>query len=356
MKAHVNRALADDAPFAPILFTTSFRLQATRANTYELCRQSIPLGLEEVAAYLPFTLRMPRRAFSLTLLSLLVFAGGGAAHAAPGVKESEKDLKRAESVLSKLRRLGELSATADRAAFMKAARKLYPELFSKVAALGEGGLKTELTTAVFLYESASRAARQGGATPDCSRELRGTYARLCLETREGGRASFLSAKARLHVARAEAELLYARGERGAETLDAVSLIRAERGTDRALASDALLSLKELVVFTASQPEGDARSTFDVASGLEAVDRALASLPRDRTHQLLREARDAFRDGLYWRRKAAPALALVIDANSYTPRGELPRLGLRADDATRAAQANLRAALKFINKAEEELKQ
>jgi hypothetical protein len=302
---------------------------------------------------------MPRRAFPLTLLSLLVFAAGGAAHAAPGVKEKEskKDLKRAESVLSKLRRLGETSATADRAAFIKAARRLYPELFSKVAALGEGSLKTELTTAVFLYESASRAARQGGgAAPDCSREARGTYARLCLETREGGRASFLSAKARLHVARAEAELLYARGERGAETLDAVSLIRAERGTDRALASDALQSLKELVVFTASPPEGDARSTFDVASGLEAVDRALASLPRDRTHQLLREARDAFRDGLYWRLKAAPALALVIDASSYTPRGELPRLGLRADDATRAARANLRAALKFINKAEEELKQ
>ena len=300
---------------------------------------------------------MPRRAFSLTLLSLLVFAGGGAAHAAQGVKESKKDLKRAESVLSKLRRLGGLAATADRAALMKAARQLYPELFSKVAALGEGGLKTELTTAVFLYESASRAARQGGAAaPDCSRELRETYARLCLETREGGRASFLSAKARLHVARAEAELRYARGERGAGTLDAVSLIRAERDTDRALASDALQSLKELVVFTASPPEGDARSTFDVASGLEAVDRVLASLPRDRTHRLLREARDAFRDGLHWRLKAAPALSLVTDASSYTPRGELPRLGLRADDATRAAHANLRAALKFIKKAEEELKQ
>ena len=81
---------------------------------------------------------------------------------------------------------------------------------------------------------------------------------------------------------------------------------------------------------------------------------LVSLPRDRTHRLLREARDAFRDGLYWRLKAAPALALVIDASSFTPSGELPRLGLRADDATRAAQANLRAALKFIDKAEEEL--
>ncbi len=292
---------------------------------------------------------MPRRGFSLTLLSLLVFTGGGAARAASEVKDSKKDLKRAEVVLSKLRRLEGTSATA----FVKVARELYPGLFSKVSGLREGGLKTELKTAIVLYESSLRAARQGVGAYDCSRELRESYARLCLETREGGRAAFLRAKALLHARRAEAELLYARGERGAATLDAVSLTRAERDTDRALASDALRSLKELIAATTSS-NNDARPTFNVADRLEAVERVLASLPRDRTHQLLCEARDAFRDGLYWQHKAAPALALVIDASSFTPRGELPRMGLRADDATRTAQSNLRAALKFISKAEEEL--
>lgn len=296
---------------------------------------------------------MPRRAFSLTLFSLLVFAAGGAARAANEVQESKKNLKRAESVLSKLRRLEEASATADPNTFNKAARKLYPEIFSKVSALREGGLKTELTTAVFLYESSLRAARQGGGGAlDCSRELRDSDARLCFETSDGGRAAFLRAKALLHVSRAQAELLYARGERGAATLDTVSHIRVERDTDRALASDALQTLKELVA--ASSSNGDARPALDIASRLEAFDRVLASLPRDRAHQLLRGARDAFRDGLYWQHKAAPALALAIDAGSFTPRGELPRLRLRADDATHAAQANLRTALKFISKAEEEL--
>ena len=296
---------------------------------------------------MPFTQRMPRRAFSLTLLSLLVFAGGGDARATSEVKESKKDLKRAEAVLSKLRRLEETAATADPDAFIKTARKLYPELFSKVAALREGGLKAELTTAVFLYESSLRASRHSGAA-DCSRELRESYARLCLETRDGGRAAILRAKALLHARRAQAELLYARGDRTDITLNAVSRIRAERDTDRALAADALQTLKELA---ASSSSDDARPVFD---RLEAVERVLASLPRDRTHRLLREARDAFRDALHWRLKAAPAVALVIDAGSFTPRGELPRLGLRADDATHAAQANLRAALKFIAKAEEEL--
>lgn len=319
-----------------------------RANTYKLCRQLIRRGLEEVTAYLPFTLRMPRRADSLIILSLLVFAGGGAAHAASEVKESKKDLQRAEAVLSKLRRLEEVPAPA----FVKAERELFPGLFSKVSALSEGGLKTELATAVVLYESSLRAARQGDSAPDCSRELRESYARLCSETRAGGRAAFLRAKARLHARRAEAELLYARGEGGAATLDTVSLTRAERATDRALAADALHSLKELVAASASS--ADTQPAFDLNGRLDAVDRVLVSLPRDRTHQLLREARDAFRDALYWQFKAAPALALVIDAGSFTPHGELPRLGLRADDATRTAQANLHTALKFLSKAEEEL--
>ena len=133
---------------------------------------------------------MPRRAFSLTLLCLLVFAAGDAAHAAPGVKDSKKDLKRAKSVLSKLRRLEEASAPAGREAFVKAARKLYPELFSKVSALRDGGLKTELTTAVVLYESSERAARHEDGALDCSREVRESDARLCSETRDGGRAAF----------------------------------------------------------------------------------------------------------------------------------------------------------------------
>ena len=258
-------------------------------------------------------------------------------------------------MLSKLQRLKETSASADPDAFVKAARKLYPELFSKVAELREGDLKTELTTAVVLYESSLRATRQGGGSADCSRELRESYARLCSETREGGRAAFMRAKARLHLERAQSKLLYARGERDAETLDAVALIRTERDTDRALALDALRSLKELVASAvAASEDKDAHAAVDVADRLEAFDRVLSSLPRDRAHRLLREARDAFRDGLYWEQRAAPALALVVNATSFTPRGELPRFGLRADDATRTAQANLHTALKFLVKAEEEL--
>jgi hypothetical protein len=93
----------------------------------------------------------------------------------------------------------------------------------------------------------------------------------------------------------------------------------------------------------------------VAGRLEQLDRLLCSLPRDRARQLLAQARDAFRDGLYWRLKSAPARARVVDANSYAAEpGALPRLNLRADEADRAALANFGTALRFIRKAEEAL--
>ena len=291
---------------------------------------------------------MPRRVAPLTLLCLVVFAGVASRVAAQGRAPSGKDLKKAEALLSKLRRLEE---AADAGSFAKAAKKLYPGLYAKASGLRDGDLKTDLSTAVALYESALRAGIEGGdSTPDCAREMREAYARLCREA--SGRAALLRAKARLHARRAEVELVYARGDRTDATLEAVSAIRAERGTDRSLAEEALHVLEGLatgavVVGTSAKAEAHGHAE-NLTAQLEQLDRILASLPRDRARGLLRAASDAFRDGLYWRLKAAPARALVVDANSF----DAP--GLRADDADRAALANLRAALKFIGKAKEEL--
>jgi hypothetical protein len=170
----------------------------------------------------------------------------------------------------------------------------------------------------------------------------------------GERARLLRAKARLHAGWAETLLLHARGARDAAALGSLRLIRAERATDRALAEEALQELKELAA--ASNGGRDETPHETLAGKFEQLERLLSSLPRDRPARLLREARDAFRDGLYWRLKSAPTRALVVNVNSFdaAPPGALPRLGLRADDAERAAHANLRAALKFINRAEEAL--
>jgi hypothetical protein len=335
---------------------------------------------------------MPRRIVLLTLLSLLVSAAG-AAHASTRERAPDgKDLKRAEAVLAKLRRLEEAAASADSDAFRKTAGRLYPGLFAGVARLRDGDLKTDLATAVSLYESAFRTRREGaGATLDCSRELRDSYSRLCRETSGDDPALLMRAKARLHARWAETELRHARGERDAGTLDALSLIHAERDTDLALAEEALHVLKQLAeemgVVTSEMSGGVTSSAGDSVRGastreqadrsaeglsdhpserlsdrpserlsvpLEEVDRILASLPRDHARRLLLNARDAFRDCLFRQLENLPARALVVSANSFAASDALPQLTLRADDADRAALGNLRAALKFIARAEEEI--
>ena len=302
-------------------------------------------GFEELRADLNFNQRMPRKVLPLTLLCLLVFLAGGDVRAArvEGVPRA-KELKRAEAVISKLRRLEEAAASGQTGALRKAASKLYPGLFSAVSKLEDSNLKTDLTTAVSLYDSAARDAGDGAA-PDCSRELRDSYSRLCreaVEAGDAGRANLLAAKARLHTRFAEAELRHACGARDEATLETLKRIRAERSTDIALAREALRALKQL---TGTPADSDK---------LEEVGLILASLPRGRVYTLLRNAFDASRDALCWQNRTLPSRALVVSVNSYAAPDPLRVLDTRADEAGRAALANQRAALRFIRRAEDSL--
>jgi hypothetical protein len=313
-------------------------------------------SFKEVSADLTFILRMPR--FGLTLLALfclLAFAGHDARAATHA--PDDKELRKAEAVLSKLLRLEESAAAngaTNPAAFDETAKRLYPALFISVAGLRDGDLKTELATAASLYDSARGASLGSAGQPDCSRELRESYFRLCLES--GDRARLTRAKAALHTRRAQALLLYARGDRSAATLDALAVLRAERGTDLSLAEAALNALKELDGAQASKQTPDRRpappesaASTEPSTSLEQLDRLLASLPRTRVRQLLASARDAFRDRLFWQPRSLSAL--VVSADSFTDPERLRPLDLSADDASRTALQNLRAARKFISKAE-----
>ena len=309
---------------------------------------------------------MPRlKNFPLILLCLLAFAARAAQADAPGGKDTGK----AEAVLAKLSLLEVAAASRDSDAYRKAAGRLYPGLFVAVSELRDSDLKTDLSTAVMLYESAYRIPTAAASTaPDCASELRETYFRLCLEN-AGDRTALLRAKARLHAHWADAELHYLRGDRDAATLDAVAQVRAERSTDTALAEEALRALKELadrVSDAAPSADSEVRRARDADSAtrlsesssdsLEEVNRILASLPRGPVYRLLSNARDAFRDGLYWQIKTLPARALTVNANSLAAPDPLRRLGLDADAASRAASDNLRGAQKFIRRAEETLKE
>ncbi len=292
---------------------------------------------------------MPRKVLLLTLLCLLVFASGRDARAERVERApSAKDLKRAEAVLSKLRRLEEAARSPERDALRKAASKIHPGIFASVSKLQDSDLKTDLWTAASLYDSAARDA--GGAPAlDCSRELRDSYSRLCREAAatvdaNSDHAHLLAARARLHASWAAAELRYARGERDASTLETLSVIRAERSTDIALAEEALRALKELTETSGSDAV--------VADRLEEVAVILASLPRGQVYTLLRNALDASRDALYWQRTSLPSRALTVNVNSYASPDPLRLVDSSADEADSAALGNQRAALKFIRRAEE----
>jgi hypothetical protein len=304
------------------------------------------------------------RLVTLTFFCALVFACGAANAASADSTPHGKDLKHADSVIAKLRRLEEAAAAEDSGAFRKAAEKIYPGLFASVADLRDGDIKTDLSTAAALYETAQRNRRMMDTdAPDCSRELRASYFQLCRES--VSRTRLLWAKARMHTRFAEAALAYACGDRSPSTLDALAQIRAERSNDLALAEEALRALKELAAELSGDPSvkavGQRMSAAagpkkQVSERIEAtlgeVESVLASLPRGNVHQLLRNARDAFRDGLFWQLKATPARALVVSVNSFDAPDPLRQVNLRTDDAERAALQNWRGALKFIGKAEE----
>lgn len=314
---------------------------------------------------------MPRFGLApVALFCLLAFAGRALCADAHGPAAADRNLRQAEAVLSKLSRLEEADAARDPAAFRAAFKKLYPGLFVAVAELRDDELRTELATATSLYDSARRALADGAGRPDCSVEVRQSYFRLCLESAD--RAGLLGSEARLHTRRARSLLGYARGERDAATLDVLAEICAERSTDLALAEEALSVLKELAggaaffdggvastvgtrvsassARAARQSSGE-QTPDRLSAALEEVERLLASLPRTRVRQLLGNARDAFRDGLFWQLKTLPSRALVVSADSLADPDPLRRLDLNPDETARAALQNLRAAQRFIDRAE-----
>ncbi|HYG81313.1 MAG TPA: hypothetical protein VD861_13040 [Pyrinomonadaceae bacterium] len=274
----------------------------------------------------------------------------------------EKDVRKGEKIVAELRRLERLAAT-DFQGYRALAGKLYPGLFVKVSELRDGDLKTDLTTAVFLYE---QALRESDAAVDCAAELRSVYRRVCAEEESDTALKFLRAKARLHTRWAEALIQSHRGAEDAASSAALEEMRAERRNDLALAEKALLALKtlgkEVHVYSSlaefqEQRAALARVSFerlseDAVSALREVDRVLQSLPRGPLFYPLYHARNFYSDGLFWWRKTYRRRQAVVDANSFTERDGAESLGPDADAVDYTVSINWRNAAKRIRRAEQ----
>jgi len=300
------------------------------------------------------------------VLACTIFTLGApaAASASPTAALSDNDVKRAEKIIAKLRRLEEVTASSmDFRTYRAEIKRLYPELFVDASELREGGLKTDLTTAVFLYEEVYRdwgalAARE----TDCDREVRAAYLKLCREIQDGSPTRLLWSKARLHAKWAQAVVRSYRGANDLGTLTELSEIEAERKVDLILAERALVALRKLdgkVPDTFDAAEGGERIPYDQLSGevsevLSTVGQLLSSLPRSPLYLMLNNARSSYRDGLFWWGKTYRRRGLTVSVNQLAAPDPLEVIGLPADRVNDAVRANWRSALKYIDQAEKAL--
>jgi hypothetical protein len=292
------------------------------------------------------------------------FAGG-----APGEprREREADVRRAEKILNSLRRLETLSAGAQESnAFESAVEHLYPGLFAEVASMREGDLKSDLSTAVFLYYDSQRTRPTSTSSiADCDEEPRDFYRRLCLETRGGTRAELMWAKARAHAAWAAAVVDYLRQGRERATLGALAEMRAERAVDLTLAARAVSVLRKIeggVRAHRTLAEFEERGEVagvpfvqlceSVSAALRSVDPLLASLPRGPVRLALQNARNSYRDGLFWWRRTQRRDALTVAADALAESDPLDAARLDPAAARYTVVINWRSALKYTAQAED----
>lgn len=302
------------------------------------------------------------------MLLALTFAVRAAAEPAGERAMSDRDVRKAEKILAKLRLLHEAADAGDAGAYRALASKLYPGLFVKVSELGPGDLSTDLSTAVFLAEQLGRTwSAAGAATADCQGERPDIYLPLCLGLRGGSARQLLHAKSRLHARWAETLLRDGEGAADADTARTLAEVRAARANDRLIAAHIVevLRLLEAPPSHSAAVAGFRERSGASASGagddeefVEALRDAgalLAWLPRSPTFYHLQSARQAYADGLWWHDKARQAKSLVVSAKNFVP-DQLKDLRLDAEQVSASARANWRSATRHTRLAELSLSQ
>ena len=304
------------------------------------------------------------RTFFLLLLvcSLAGFdAYGGTAQYAL----KEREIKKGEGVIAKLRRIEQLTTSApDFDSYKRLIDKLYPTLFIEAADLGDNDLKTDLTTAVFLYDEAlERFHDSDRAESNCKDEMRPVYAKLCADPQNDTTPKLLWAKARLHTRWAVAVVDYNRGIRDAATLAALEEMERERARDITLAEravDALRALEQEVCSYSSLAEFQEKRALakvpferfskDAQAALQKVDLVLNDLPRSPLFYSLYHARNSYSDGLFWWQKSYRQKEMVVNANHFNRPDELKTLNLDAGTVNYTVAINWRKAINHTRQA------
>lgn len=316
--------------------------------------------IKTVAPALVASLRPALQKSFIAFIALFALASAGVRAASSDDLLREQDVKRGERIISKLRemesaRLESTVAGNGRRLF----EKISGSLFVWVAGLRASDLKTDLTTAVFLYQEATHLVHDANDTKlDCQDELRESYAKLCRENQPSTHADFLRAKAQLHLRWAEAVIRNYLGQRDDATLSLLEEMRRERSFDLKLAESGLLALRSLekeIHAHSTLAEFEEQRTLsrvpferlaaDISVALSRVDRVLGSLSRSQLFYPLYHARNAYSDGLFWWQKTVGRNQLVVNINSFKEPEALTSSRLKADEVDYAVVINWRNAIR-----------
>lgn len=323
--------------------------------------------IKTLARALAASLRPAPQNFLIALLALSFLSGTDARANSSDLPLREKDVKRGERIIAKLRGMEEASVRASHAGKGRGLfEKISGSLFVEVAELRSGDLKTDLTTAIFLYEEASQdrlSTHDNDFALDCDDELRAVYTKLCRENQNGTLADFLRAKARLHTLWAEAVIKDYRGNKDAGTIATLAELRSERSLDVKLAETAVTALRSLEkeIYSYSslakfEEHGSlARVPFeqlaaDIYRALQRVDYVLVSLPRSQLFYPLYHARNAYANGLFWWQKSHRQSKPVVNVNSFKEPDEMKLAKLDAGVVNYTVVINWRNAIKHTRSA------
>ena len=281
---------------------------------------------------------------------------------------SAKQLTKAEKIIVKLEQIDAVIANRDFAEYKARLRKLSDSVQGTVSNLPEGDLKTDIATAVYLYESAAvdlnHFEAPESAASICANEKPGAYRRLCDST-AGSRRDLLFAKARLHVGWARAGIVLLKIGRSDSGRPGDR--EAERENDRALAGRVISALKvlesEVVVYN-SLGDFEASSTLvrvpverftsDLQKVSADVELILSWLPQNKLKNELANALSSYQDGgLWWRRTYQPRVINVADLVS--PAIRTPSDAAYLSTVPYTVAINWRQGSKYLKRAEDTLK-
>lgn len=304
-----------------------------------------------------------RPSLGLLLLCLLLFAradapsqAGHAATLAEGL--SNDDVARAEKVLKRLSKMRVALAEAGKAHGQRRLyQRYYPNLFIIVAQLRESELKTELDTAVFMYERLVRPDGIPDVPAECEHERPDTYGPLCESLPGATVRQVLWVKAELHTRWAEALVKSFRGAADAETRATLNRLAAVRRSDVEIAGLVLENCERAGLILSSHPlfnegrrggrDSGSRVRGEAASALLEARRRASSLPRSPLWYRLSNAVSAYEDGLFWLGRLEQAKSPVVSAQG--PAGiTLIELGIPADVVGVSVNGTFKHAHAYMN--------